>query len=108
VNEQDKQFVCCGDLYGTSCFTQVLVAALSEDPLARPLLLEARAEGRLDGIQIPAILSTLFGTEVGRDNRLEQQAHYDGSTPSPRGKTLDTLGRTMLPAMCQKRCHSYG
>jgi choline dehydrogenase len=100
--------VCCDYLYGASSFTQVLVAALSEDPSLRLLLLEARPEGTQHGIRIPAILSTLFGTEVDRDNRLEQQAHHDGSTPFRRGKTLDTLGRTMLPAMRQKRCHSYG
>jgi choline dehydrogenase len=66
----------------------VLANRLSEDPSVQVLLLEAGPEDTLDAIRVPAIFSSLFGSEVDWDYRLEQQTHYQGSTIYPRGKTL--------------------
>lgn len=66
----------------------VLANRLSADPAVRVLLLEAGPEDTADTIRVPAIFSSLFGSEVDWDYRLERQAHYDGSTIYPRGKTL--------------------
>jgi choline dehydrogenase len=66
----------------------VLANRLSEDPSVQVLLLEAGPEDTLDAIRVPAIFSSLFGTEVDWNYRLEQQTHYQGSTTYPRGKTL--------------------
>lgn len=66
----------------------VLANRLSEDPSVQVLLLEAGPEDTLDAIRVPAIFSTLFGSEVDWDYRLEQQTHYHGSMIYPRGKTL--------------------
>jgi choline dehydrogenase len=66
----------------------VLANRLSEDPSVQVLLLEAGPEDTPDAIRVPAIFSSLFGSEVDWDYRLEQQTHYQGSTIYPRGKTL--------------------
>jgi choline dehydrogenase len=66
----------------------VLANRLSEDPSVQVLLLEAGPEDALDAIRVPAIFSSLFGTEVDWDYRLEPQTHYQGSMAYPRGKTL--------------------
>jgi choline dehydrogenase len=66
----------------------VLANRLTEDPSVRVLLLEAGPEDTLDAIRVPAIFSSLFGSEVDWDYRLEPQAQYQGSTAYPRGKTL--------------------
>jgi choline dehydrogenase len=66
----------------------VLANRLSEDPSVQVLLLEAGPEDTLDAIRVPAIFSSLFGTEVDWNYRLEPQTHYQGSTTYPRGKTL--------------------
>jgi choline dehydrogenase len=66
----------------------VLANRLSEDPSVQVLLLEAGPEDTLDAIRVPAIFSSLFGSEVDWDYRLEEQTHCQGSTAYPRGKTL--------------------
>jgi choline dehydrogenase len=66
----------------------VLANRLSEDSSVRVLLLEAGPEDTLDAIRVPAIFSSLFGSEVDWDYRLEKQTHYQGSMLYPRGKTL--------------------
>jgi choline dehydrogenase len=66
----------------------VLANRLSDDPSVQVLLLEAGPEDTLDAIRVPAIFSSLFGSEVDWDYRLEPQPHYQGSTSYPRGKTL--------------------
>jgi choline dehydrogenase len=66
----------------------VLANRLSEDPAVQVLLLEAGPEDTLDAIRVPAIFSSLFGSEVDWDYRLEEQTHYQGSMSYPRGKTL--------------------
>ncbi|MEZ0350623.1 GMC family oxidoreductase [Mycobacterium sp. pR1184] len=66
----------------------VVANRLSEDPSVQVLLLEAGPEDTQDAIRVPAIFSSLFGTEVDWDYRLEPQTHYQGSTTYPRGKTL--------------------
>jgi choline dehydrogenase len=66
----------------------VLANRLSEDPSVQVLLLEAGPEDTLDAIRVPAIFSSLFGSEVDWNYQLEQQTHYQGSTLYPRGKTL--------------------
>jgi choline dehydrogenase len=66
----------------------VLANRLSEDPSTRVLLLEAGPADTLDAIRVPAIFSTLFGSEVDWDYRLEHQPSYHGSMAYPRGKTL--------------------
>jgi choline dehydrogenase len=66
----------------------VLANRLSEDPSVQVLLLEAGPEDTPDAIRVPAIFSSLFGSEVDWDYRLEQQTHYQGSMIYPRGKTL--------------------
>jgi choline dehydrogenase len=66
----------------------VLANRLTEDPSVQVLLLEAGPEDTLDAIRVPAIFSSLFGSEVDWDYRLEPQPHYQGSTLYPRGKTL--------------------
>jgi choline dehydrogenase len=66
----------------------VLANRLSEDPAVQVLLLEAGPEDTQDAIRVPAIFSSLFGSEVDWNYQLEQQTHYRGSTLYPRGKTL--------------------
>jgi choline dehydrogenase len=66
----------------------VLANRLSKDSGVRVLLLEAGPEDTRDEIRIPALFSTLFGTEVDWDYRVEPQTHYGGSMQYPRGKTL--------------------
>src|ERR1700722_148961 len=66
----------------------VLANRLPEDPSTRVLLLEAGPDDTLETIQVPALFSALFGTEVDWNYQIEQQANYHGSTPFPRGKTL--------------------
>jgi choline dehydrogenase len=66
----------------------VVASRLTEDPSVRVLLLEAGPEDSVDAIRIPALFSTLFGTGVDWDYRIEPQAHYGGSELYPRGKTL--------------------
>jgi choline dehydrogenase len=52
------------------------------------LLLEAGPEDSAEAIPVPVLFSTLFGSEVDWDYRLEPQANYSGSAIYPRGKTL--------------------
>ncbi|MBV8178520.1 MAG: GMC family oxidoreductase N-terminal domain-containing protein, partial [Mycobacterium sp.] len=66
----------------------VVANRLTEDPSVRVLLVEAGPEDSADTIRIPALFSTLFGTGVDWDYRIEPQAHYQGSELYPRGKTL--------------------
>src|ERR1700749_3469094 len=65
----------------------VLANRLTEDPLVRVLLLEAGPADTLETIQVPALFSALFGTEVDWNYQIEEQADYHGSTTFPRGKT---------------------
>ncbi len=66
----------------------VLANRLTEDPSTRVLLLEAGPHDALETIQVPALFSALFGTDVDWNYQIEKQAHYQGSTTFPRGKTL--------------------
>lgn len=61
----------------------MLANRLSEDPSVQVLLLEAGPEDTHDAIRVPAIFSSLFGTEVDWDYRLEPQTHYQGSMTYP-------------------------
>jgi choline dehydrogenase len=81
----------------------VLANRLSADPSVRVLLLEAGPEDTLDAIRVPAIFSTLFGSEVDWNYELEQQANYQGSTAYPRGKTLG--GSSSINLMVYIRGH---
>lgn len=66
----------------------VLANRLTEDPSVRVLLLEAGVEDSHDGIEIPALFGSLFGSELDWNYQLEPQADYRGSLRFPRGKTL--------------------
>ncbi|MEU7769392.1 GMC family oxidoreductase N-terminal domain-containing protein [Nocardia sp. NPDC049190] len=81
----------------------VLANRLTEDPSARVLLLEAGPTDSLDAIQVPALFSSLFGSEVDWDYELEKQAHYHGSRTFPRGKTLG--GSSSINLMIYIRGH---
>jgi choline dehydrogenase len=81
----------------------VLANRLSEDPSVQVLLLEAGPEDTPDAIRVPAIFSSLFGSEVDWAYRLEQQTHYQGSTIYPRGKTLG--GSSSINLMVYIRGH---
>jgi len=64
----------------------VLANRLTEDPSVRVLLLEAGPDDTLETIQVPALFSALFGSEVDWDYQLEPQVNYHGSTTFPRGR----------------------
>jgi choline dehydrogenase len=81
----------------------VLAHRLSEDPSVRVLLIEAGPEDTMDAIRVPAIFSSLFGSEVDWDYQIEQQTHYRGSTTYPRGKTLG--GSSSINLMVYIRGH---
>lgn len=81
----------------------VLAHRLSENPSVRVLLLEAGPEDTADAIRVPVIFSTLFGTDVDWDYRLEEQTHYRGSAVYPRGKTLG--GSSSINLMVYIRGH---
>src|SRR6476620_10208773 len=66
----------------------VLANRLTEDPSVRVLLLEAGVEDSHDGVEIPALFGSLFGSELDWNYQLEPQADYRGSLRFPRGKTL--------------------
>jgi choline dehydrogenase len=66
----------------------VLANRLTEDPSIRVLVLEAGPQDTLEPIPVPALFSTLFGSEVDWNYQIENQTHYRGSTTYPRGKTL--------------------
>jgi len=66
----------------------VLANRLTEDPSIRVLLLEAGHEDSHDGIEIPALFGSLFGSDLDWNYQLEPQTHYRGSLRFPRGKTL--------------------
>ena len=53
----------------------VLANRLTEDPSARVLLLEAGPRDTLETIQVPALFTTLFGSEVDWDYQLEPQVN---------------------------------
>ena len=67
----------------------VVANRLIEDPSVRVLLLEAGPEDSADAIRVPVLFSSLFGSDVDWDNRLEPQAHYAGSPLYPRGSHDD-------------------
>jgi choline dehydrogenase len=52
---------------------------LTEDPSVRGLLLEAGVEDSDDGIEIPALFGSPFGSELDWNYQLEPQADYRGS-----------------------------
>src|SRR6201991_65231 len=81
----------------------VLANRLTEDRSVRVLLLEAGPDDTLETIQVPALFSALFGTEVDWDYQLEDQANYHGSTTFPRGKTLG--GSSSINLMVYIRGH---
>ena len=81
----------------------VLANRLTEDPSVRVLLLEAGPDDTLETIQVPALFSALFGTEVDWNYQIEQQANYHGSTTFPRGKTLG--GSSSINLMVYIRGH---
>ena len=81
----------------------VLANRLTEDPSIRVLLLEAGPDDTLETIQVPALFSALFGTEVDWNYQIEQQANYHGSTTFPRGKTLG--GSSSINLMVYIRGH---
>jgi choline dehydrogenase len=81
----------------------VLANRLTENPSVRVLLLEAGPDDTLETIQVPALFSALFGTEVDWNYQIEQQAHYQGSTTFPRGKTLG--GSSSINLMVYIRGH---
>src|SRR4029079_18025455 len=66
----------------------VLANRLTQDPSVRVLLLEAGPDDTLETIQVPALFSALFGTDIDWNYQVEQQANYHGSTTFPRGRTL--------------------
>lgn len=83
----------------------VVASRLTEDLSVRVLLLEAGPEDSLDAIRVPALFSTLFGTGVDWDYRIEPQAHYGGSELYPRGKTLGGT-RQVGAGTYQVTCHN--
>jgi choline dehydrogenase len=67
----------------------VLASRLTEDPSIRVLLLEAGPADDAPGIRIPAMTTSLFGSEVDWGYELDQQApNYQGTAVYPRGRTL--------------------
>ena len=66
----------------------VLASRLTEDLSVSVLLLEAGPADSNDAIRVPALFSTLFGTDVDWAYEIEQQPHFHGSTFYPRGRTL--------------------
>jgi choline dehydrogenase len=81
----------------------VLANRLTEDPSTRVLLLEAGPHDTSETIQVPALFTTLFGSEVDWDYQLEPQFNYNGSTTFPRGKTLG--GSSSINLMIYIRGH---
>ncbi|MEV5837805.1 GMC family oxidoreductase N-terminal domain-containing protein [Nocardia sp. NPDC052112] len=81
----------------------VLANRLTEDPSTRVLLLEAGPHDTLEAIQVPALFSALFGSEVDWNYQLEEQAHYHGSTTFPRGKAIG--GSSSINLMIYIRGH---
>jgi choline dehydrogenase len=81
----------------------VLANRLTEDPSVRVLLLEAGPHDTLATIQVPALFSALFGTDVDWNYQIEAQAQYHGSTTFPRGKTLG--GSSSINLMVYIRGH---
>src|SRR6201991_2187727 len=81
----------------------VLANRLTEDRSVRVLLLEAGPDDTLETIQVPALFSALFGTEVDWNSQIELQANYHGSTTFPRGKTLG--GSSSINLMVYIRGH---
>jgi choline dehydrogenase len=67
----------------------VVANRLTEDPSVRVLLLEAGPEDSADANRVPVLFSSLFGSNVDWDYRLEPQAHYAGSPLYPRGSHDD-------------------
>src|SRR5258708_8472896 len=80
-----------------------LANRLTEDPSTRVLLLEAGPHDTLETIQVPALFSALFGSEVDWNYQIEKQTHYHGSTTYPRGKTLG--GSSSINLMVYIRGH---
>ncbi|MEY2522988.1 MAG: choline dehydrogenase, partial [Ilumatobacteraceae bacterium] len=81
----------------------VLANRLTEDPSVRVLLLEAGPQDTFETIQVPALFSALFGTEVDWNYQIEEQNQYRGSTTYPRGKTLG--GSSSINLMVYIRGH---
>ncbi|HEX7826982.1 MAG TPA: GMC family oxidoreductase N-terminal domain-containing protein, partial [Mycobacterium sp.] len=81
----------------------VLASRLTEDPSVRVLLLEAGPDDAPETMPIPALFSTLFGSEVDWNYQLEEQANYQGSTTFPRGRTLG--GSSAINLMIYIRGH---
>ncbi|MEU7632978.1 GMC family oxidoreductase N-terminal domain-containing protein [Nocardia sp. NPDC049220] len=81
----------------------VLANRLTEDPATRVLLLEAGPPDNEPTIQVPALFSALFGSEIDWNYQLEEQAHYQGSTTFPRGKALG--GSSSINLMVYIRGH---
>jgi choline dehydrogenase len=75
----------------------VLANRLSADPSVRVLLLEAGPEDTAEAIGVPALFSSLFGSEIDWNYQLEPQRHYQGWSRYPRGKTLG--GSSSINAM---------
>ena len=63
----------------------------------RVLLLEAGPEDTAEAIRVPALFSSLFGSEIDWNYQLEPQAHYQGWSRWPRGKMLG--GSSSINAM---------
>jgi len=66
----------------------VLANRLTEDRSVSVLLLESGPADSNEAIRVPALFSTLFGTDVDWAYEIEQQSHFRGSTFYPRGRTL--------------------
>jgi choline dehydrogenase-like flavoprotein len=67
------------------------------------LLLEAGPQDTFETIQVPALFSALFGTEVDWNYQIEEQNQYRGSTTYPRGRTLG--GSSSINLMVYIRGH---
>src|SRR4029078_8083262 len=65
----------------------VLANRLTEDPSVRVMLLEAGPDDTLETIQVPALFSALFGSEVDWNCQIEPQANYRCPRTSSSGKT---------------------
>src|ERR1700755_3085334 len=81
----------------------VLANRLTEARSVRVLVLEAAPDDTLETVQVLAVFSALFGTEVDWNYQIEQQANYQGSTTFPRGKTLG--GSSSINLMVYIRGH---
>jgi choline dehydrogenase len=90
-------------IVGAGSAGSVLANRLTVDPSVRVLLLEAGPADTLEAIRVPAIFSSLFGSEVDWNYQLEQQTHYHGSATYPRGKTLG--GSSSINLMVYIRGH---